>query len=82
MAPAVIRHEELPPDLLLARFQPDHPDWDGSIDQWIFRGQADATWPLLPTAHRDESWVDFPGYEQLRRVPRPDVKGGFAVLDH
>jgi hypothetical protein len=39
-----------------------HPSkWPGALnkwpsDGWIFRGHADAAWPLLPNALRDETW--------------------------
>lgn len=38
----------------LAALSPTKPHWTGSQTLWAFRGQADAEWPLLPTALRSD----------------------------
>src|SRR5882724_6044522 len=44
---------------LLEMLRPGHIRWDA---EWVFRGQGDATWPLLPCAHRLGPWRDFPEF--------------------
>ncbi len=46
---------------LAARFRESDPN------QWIFRGQRDAAWPLLPTAFRKKSWSSL---SSILRIPR------------
>jgi hypothetical protein len=38
---------------LLARLSPQHEYWQPDPRAWIFRGQADARWKLLASAHRN-----------------------------
>lgn len=45
--------------------------WGNAPGDWIFRGQSDATWPLLPSAHRAESWV--PLTTTLAKSFRPEL---------
>jgi len=33
--------------------------WYPRFDEWIFRGQRDARWKLIPSAFRKEAWVPF-----------------------
>jgi hypothetical protein len=47
---------------LVEALQPTHDLWYESTEplaSWVFRGHADATWPLYPSAHRVDSWVNF-----------------------
>jgi hypothetical protein len=50
--------------------------WDGDVSQWIFRGQADADWTLVPTLVRSpETLISFglEGSIPWRNPPRVDV---------
>jgi hypothetical protein len=38
---------------LLDHLRPNHADWgNGPTNSWIYRGQSDASWPLLPASFR------------------------------
>lgn len=43
-------------DELLGAFHPDRPQWQPMRFSFVFRGQGDSRWKLLPTAYRDASW--------------------------
>ena len=52
-ATAAVREIEVASaDELLRLLDRDHPTWRGAPNNWVFRGQADARWPLLPEALR------------------------------
>jgi hypothetical protein len=53
-------------DELLAALHPDRRYWNpGGRGRWLFRGQGDARWKLLPTAYRADVWKRFDGSELL-----------------
>ncbi len=52
---------------LLAYLNPINPEWSYRLDgkprmpglpraEWLFRGQRDAAWDVVATAHRDDAW--------------------------
>jgi hypothetical protein len=45
----------------LADLSPSSSLWYPRPDRWIFRGQRDANWRLIPSAFRPESWRSFGG---------------------
>jgi hypothetical protein len=49
------------------------PLWDRSLDHrsWIFRGQRDADWKLVPKAHRERDAFFFAGLSGANVNPRP-----------
>jgi hypothetical protein len=51
----------------LDAFHPLRPEWGTDFSRWAFRGQSNATLPLLPSALRANSWAPFkklhPGYD-------------------
>lgn len=44
---------------LIEWLRPNEPRWAPYPGHWIFRGQRDSTWPLLPAAFRPASWRAF-----------------------
>ena len=47
---------------LIQQLYRQHGNWDPSPRQWIFRGQADQRWPLIPKAFRAHEHLDvLPG---------------------
>lgn len=48
---------------LLAALRPTAPAWGQEPGRWLFRGHADALWPLRPAAFREEAWVPFGGFD-------------------
>jgi hypothetical protein len=48
-----IREESLDsPEAFLDRLSPRHPSWDGYPQAWAYRGHAEASWSLIPSALR------------------------------
>lgn len=43
----------------LEALDPLQPRWGGYPKAWIFRGQWDSTWHLLPSAYREGAWKPF-----------------------
>ena len=54
-------------DALSPRVRP----WYPNPDKWVFRGQRDATWKLLPSASRAAAWLPF-----------ENVVGGMPPVQH
>lgn len=57
-----IPHDCLTAEEFLDYLQPRHPRWlsqDSYNSSWIFRGQRDATWKLIPSAMRTDWFADF-----------------------
>jgi len=57
--------------------------WSSSIDDWIFRGQADAAWNLVPSAFRADVVFRYgSGTQQfrLRRVHREQIREEAHVI--
>lgn len=54
---------------LLGRLRPTDPLWSKYLGRWIFRGQFCSELPLLPSAFRTESWVDFAKAGEGRHDP-------------
>jgi hypothetical protein len=44
---------------LIAALRPQDPRWTPNPSDWIFRGQRNSLWGLLPTALRPNSWKGF-----------------------
>jgi hypothetical protein len=44
---------------LLDSLRPPHSWWKSEPKSWIFRGQRDWEWTLLPSAFREEAWKSF-----------------------
>ena len=44
---------------LLADLSPNTDMWNTNSETWIFRGQRDAEWRLVPSAFRPSSWEQF-----------------------
>jgi hypothetical protein len=62
---------------LIDALRPTSPRWAPDPSDWIFRGQRDATWRLLPSAFRREAWEEFacPGDE-----PFSEHSGGVGTI--
>ena len=43
--------------------------WGDTPDAWIFRGHSDASWDLLPAAHRPEQWKALAKQGEVPFVP-------------
>jgi len=54
----ILEEEIATTDELVERLRASHHYWDGPSRTWGFRGQANACWPLMPTAFRI-SWDSF-----------------------
>jgi len=46
-------------EALLSELRPSHNQWQPYPNEWIFRGQWDSNFKLLPTAYRADSWKPF-----------------------
>ena len=55
----VVQHDFRSPRDFIQALHPLSGYWGQDARDWIFRGHSDASWPLLPSAHRTESWRDF-----------------------
>ncbi len=55
----VLQHDFANAKHFLRALQPSSGFWFDHPRAWIFRGHADADWPLLPSAHRTVSWWPF-----------------------
>src|SRR5687768_15509284 len=49
------------PELFLRALHPRCGLWGLYEQSWIFRGHADSSWPLFPSAARAASWEPFGG---------------------
>lgn len=58
MHPVAVERLDTPEQLLNA-LRPLDARWQPYPGDWIFRGQWDARFPLLPTAHRAKAWAPF-----------------------
>jgi len=47
--------------------RPSSSHWNGNIRDWIFRGQRDANWHLVPTAFRPDTAMSFK-YHNIRGI--------------
>jgi hypothetical protein len=65
----VLRHDFDNAELFLRALHPYSGFWFDSPTAWVFRGHADAGWPLLPSAHRREPWVPFRSLHAAPFVP-------------
>jgi hypothetical protein len=55
----VVQHAFQNPRDFVQALHPLSGFWGQTPGDWIFRGHADATYPLLPSAHRTEAWRAF-----------------------
>jgi FRG domain len=46
-------------EALLDALRPTNPLWKGFPNNWCFRGQRDATWPLEPSLFRNAAWTRY-----------------------
>lgn len=57
---AMIEEEDFPTAReFLEALRPGDRRWQPHSTCWLFRGQSDSQWPLIPTAARDKCWVPF-----------------------
>jgi len=74
--PFVLRYEFTQAVAFLRALHPLCEWWHDERARWIFRGHADAAWPLLPSAHRASAMrafgrrlaVDLPNVDEFSRV--------------
>jgi hypothetical protein len=55
--PGIVEHRFQDAGAFLRFIDPAGNIWGNETDVWIFRGQSNADWPLVPNAHRPESWI-------------------------
>jgi hypothetical protein len=46
-------------EAFLNAIHPGQKRWAPDPHRWMFRGQADASWKLYPSAFRQQSWNDI-----------------------
>lgn len=76
---------------LLRRLEPAHRDWHPLPGRWVFRGQGNADWPLLPKAFRrplngtiklrHDGTVSLPGRTYRDQI-RAEIRLLFRFLSH
>lgn len=57
------------PDDFVDKLNPRSEPWRRSPSSWVFRGQGDARWPLVPSAFRDNAILVDPNTLTMRRGP-------------
>lgn len=57
------------PDEFVDLLNPRSEPWRDAPSSWVFRGQGDASWPLLPSAFRDNAILVDPNTHKMRRGP-------------
>jgi hypothetical protein len=66
---------------LIDLLRPNGKRWAPSSDDWIFRGQRDSRWELLPSAFRPVAWEPF--LTPLDPpIPKEPSRGGTESLPH
>ena len=55
----VVQHDFRSPRDFVQALHPLSGFWGQTPGDWIFRGHSDASYPLLPSAHRTEAWRPF-----------------------
>ena len=67
-------------DDFLKHLLPTHPFWQEMQQKWIFRGQADANWKLIPTLFRKSSWENFKLIDPLQLTVRELIKNEYWII--
>lgn len=69
MSPKLIREELFDSsEAFLNRLSPRHPGWEGQPQAWAFRGHADASWALIPSAFATDARAVHWGRAADRRL--------------
>lgn len=61
------------PDEFVDLLNPRSEPWRKSPSSWVYRGQGDARWPLVPSAFRDNAILVDPKTSKMRRGPMRTV---------
>jgi len=73
-APPAISHlTPSTPDAFVDLLNPRAEPWRQSPSTWVFRGQGDARWPLVPSAFRSNAILVDPTTSKMRRGPMGTV---------
>jgi len=71
--PAISQLTPSTPDAFVDLLNPRAEPWRQSPSTWVFRGQGDSRWPLVPSAFRGNAILVDPATSKMRRGPMRTV---------
>jgi hypothetical protein len=80
--PGIVEHRFVDAGEFLRALDASGNIWANETDVWIFRGHADASWPLEPNAHRGERWAALAPPGEAPFVPSTATEGQRLTKEH